>query len=205
MVETDYEEIKKSILMKKKQGMREKDIIKFLELAGYPLRLLEEVNRELEKGEENNKGKENKGNPIITKIAAGLFGITSLIELLYFFLLVPAKKYSMAGPEFIPLLVMLIFVILSALIAYGLFYKKYWGISHSSTVIFLRMLLLGYLVLMKYEFFIFIIAVDVILMIVLLLVKPFFEKTKLKTEQENMMEEVEKHEKGTDKKEIWEN
>jgi len=205
MAETDYKEIKKSILQKKKQGMDEKEIMKFLELSGYPLRLLEEVNREFEQGTGKKTEQEKEANPLITRITGSLFGLTSLIELFYFFMLFPEESYGMNGIHFIPMLVLIIFVILSFLLAYGLFFKRYWSINYAPIIIFFRMLLLGYFILIKYEFFIFIIILDIILAAVLLLIKPLFEETRLKSEQEKMMDEVEKHKEGKDKKEIWEN
>jgi cation transport ATPase len=180
MEEYEEEEIKKAILQKKKQGMHEKDIIKFLELSGYPLRLLEEVNRTLQEKEEKTE-KEEK-NPLIPKVAGALFIVTALMELFYFFLLVPPEKLASPTNEFIAEIILVFFTVVSFSIGYGLYKNKGWAFNSSSILLLLRTILLTFLVSLEYSFLVFLIALNVILLFILLLIKPYFRPSKTKKE-----------------------
>ncbi|PIN98888.1 MAG: hypothetical protein COT90_02205 [Candidatus Diapherotrites archaeon CG10_big_fil_rev_8_21_14_0_10_31_34] len=203
MDEIDLKAIKKLIRLKKKQGMDERKIIKFLELSGYPLRLLEEVNRETGNAEETEENGEEV-NPLAVRIAGILLFLTALIELFYFFLLFPEFDFLKPGELFIQFLVLFIFTLFSAVLGFGLYKRKYWGFRFGSTLVLLRLLLLGYFVLMQYGFFIFIMALDIVLALIIFMINPFFSDKRKKSEREKLMEEVELHKTGKDKKEIWE-
>lgn len=202
MDKSDYREIKNAIRQKKKQGMDEREIIKFLELSGYPLRLLEEVNREITSKEEVREDEEEI-NPIAVRISGILLFVTALIEVFYFFLLFPEFDFLKPGELFIQFLVLVIFAFLSLVLGFGLYKRKYWGFSFGSTIIMLRIILLAYFVLIEYEFFLFIIVLDIILALIIFMVKPFFSEKRRADEKEKLMKEVDAHKKGT-KKQIWE-
>ncbi len=203
MEKYEEEEIIEKIIQKKKAGMDERKIIKFLELAGYPLRLLEEANRKLGKG---TKEIQEEENPLMIKITGTLFVFSALIELFYFFHLVPEEKYTVVGLEFGLLALLGVLFFISLILGFGFFQTKFWGFNYSSVTIFLRMLLLGYLVWVGYTFFLLIIGMDLVIEIIILIISPSFkEKNKLKNERKQMMQEVKNHKLGLDKKQEWEN
>ncbi len=202
MHETDYREIKKRIKQKKKQGMDEKEIIKFLELSGYPLRLLEEVNREYKKKE----SKENKGeeiNPLAVKTAGTLLFLTWIVEIFYFFLLFPELEIIKAEHLF-EFLLLGLFGLISLILGIAVYKRKYQGHNYASILILLRIFLLGYFVILNHAFFLYIIFLDVVLAFVFFLIKPFFADQKKTDEREKLMNEIEMHKQGKDKKELWE-
>jgi hypothetical protein len=190
--------IKQDILLKKKQGMQEKDIIKFLKLSGYPLRLLEEVNSEIRE-----EIKEDSGPSMLPKILGVLFIVSAVIEISYFFTLNPEALSVKFGLEFIPLALLVLFTVLSFSLGYALFKSKSWGYTYGFILLFLRIILLVYLAFTNNVFFGLIVVLDLITELVLGLSRPLFIGIKPKNETEKLMEEVEAHRFGKDKKEVW--
>jgi len=180
--------------------MQEKDIIKFLELSGYPLRILEEVNNETREEIE-----EDSGTPILPKILGILFIVSAIIELSYFFALNPEAASAELEIKSIALILMALFTVLSFSLGYALTKTKSWGYSYSFILLFFRIILLAYLGLNNNIFFGLIALLDVIMAVVLMLSSPLFEGVNPKNEKEKLMQEVENHKLGKDKKEPWEN
>lgn len=192
MEKREYLEIKNLILQKKKQGKSREEIAKFLRLSGYPARLLDEVEEEFRKKHKEN---DNDEDSLVPKIIGVLFGVTALTELFYFFILVPQEKIVFLTHEFVTLIALTALTLVSFIFAFGLVMIKKWAFNNNSTLMFFRIIVLGGLFLIGYEFFIYIIILDLILLVILVLTIPTFKALNLKDTQFKMMEEIEKEKK----------
>jgi len=192
MEKREYFEIKNLIMQKKKQGKSREEIAKFLRLSGYPARLLDEVEEEFSK---KHKEDDDDENSLVPKIVGLLFGVTALTELFYFFILVPQEKIVFLTHEFVIFIALAILTLISLIFAFGLVMIRKWAFNNNSTLMFFRMLVLGSLFLIGYEFFIYILVLDLILLVILVLTMPTFKALNLKETQLKMMEEVEKEKK----------
>ena len=197
MNKQEEKEIKQAIIQKKKQGVPEKSIMKFLKISGYPLRFLEEVNLELEKGK-----KPEEEARLMPKVIALLFAVSALIELIYFVNLTP-DSMSMKGASFGVMVFVVFFTFISFSVSYGLFKERNWAANIAVIMIILRGAMMAYLSFKEHVFFLFIIVLDMVLLAVVLSVKPGFDSSKLHREREQMMQEVEDHGSGKNKKESW--
>lgn len=205
MEKYEYEEIKKKITQKIRQGMKDKEISKFLELAGYPLSLLKDAKLEelkaIKKTKKQEQEKKEESNHLIIKITGMLFVLSALIELFYFFISVSFDVYSLSSNEFIVFNALLLFTLISFSLGYGIYKTKTWAYTPARIILILRLVLLAVLVLMQFTFFILIVFLDLVLAGILFLIKPYFSSTKLKKERFDMMKELQSKE----KKEIWKN
>ncbi len=203
MEKYEYEEIKKKIIQKRKQGTTDEELTKFLELSGYPLSLLEDARLEELKTMKKTKQykQEEENNHLIIKVTGMLFVLSALIELFYFFISVSYDVYSLSSNEFIAFSALLLFTLISFSLGFGLYKMKFWAYVPAKILLVLRAILLGILVLMNFTFFVFIIFLDLILAVILFFIKPYFLTTKLKKARNDMMKEL----KIKNKKEVWEN
>jgi hypothetical protein len=141
---------------------------------------------------------------VFPKILGILFIVSSVIEISYFFALIPEANFAELNLDFIAMLLMALFTVLSFSLGYGLFKSKAWGYNYSLILIIFRIILLGYLAFSKDVFFVLIIVLDIIMILVMMLSKPLFVGVIALNEKEALMQEVEAHKLGKDKKEIWE-